>query len=60
MTPAPAHASVESLVSWTLVTLDPIRFAFEVSDSLYLNYLRNAEGGRGAPVEIKLPDEAEF
>lgn len=52
--------AADQTVLTTLVTLDPIRFTFELSDSLYLNYLRTANGGRGADVAVKLPDETAF
>lgn len=44
----------------TLVTLNPIRFAFELSDSVYLKYVKGADGGRGAAVQVRLPDEAGY
>jgi RND family efflux transporter MFP subunit len=51
----------------TIVTMDPIHFIFEVSESDYLRYTRLAESGQressrttGNPVRIKLSDETEF
>ena len=51
----------------TLVNLDPIRFAFEGAEGLYLKYQRlNREGSRASsriranPVEVKLQDESEY
>ena len=51
----------------TIVSLDPIHFVFDVSESDYLRYTRlNSAGDRPSsrdasnPVRIKLADEAEF
>lgn len=51
----------------TIVTMDPIHFVFEVSESDYLRYTRLAESGQressrntGNPVRIKLSDENDF
>ena len=51
----------------TIVTMDPIHFVFEVSETDYLRYTRLAENGQrlssrdtGNPVRIKLSDETEF
>lgn len=51
----------------TIVSLDPIHFVFDASESDYLRYTRlNASGGRASsrdvsnPVRIKLADETEF
>ncbi len=51
----------------TIVTMNPIHFIFEVSESDFLRYTRLAESGQressrdtGNPVRIKLSDETEF
>lgn len=51
----------------TIVTMDPIHFVFEVSESDYLRYTRLAESGQressrdtGNPVRIRLSDESDF
>ena len=51
----------------TIVNLDPIRFAFEGAEDLYLKYQRlNREGSRlssrirSNPVEVKLQDEPDY
>lgn len=57
---AGAIVAADTTVLTTLVTLNPIRFSFELSDSVYLKYVKGAEGGRDAAVQIKLPDEAGY
>jgi RND family efflux transporter MFP subunit len=52
--------TADQTVLTNLTTLDPIRFAFEAPESLYLTYARRANGGRGAPVSIRLQDETGF
>lgn len=47
----------DQTVLTSLVTLDPIRFAFEMPEAVYLAYTRGGDGGRGAPVEVRLQDE---
>jgi RND family efflux transporter MFP subunit len=51
----------------TIVTMDPIHFIFEISETDFLRYSRLAETGEressrdtGNPVRIKLSDETEF
>jgi RND family efflux transporter MFP subunit len=44
-----------------IVTLDPIRFAFQASESRLLSYLRTHPSGHsGAPVQIRLQDEPDY
>ena len=52
----------DSTVLTTIVSLDPIRFAFQGPESLFLKYQRaNAGRRRGdAPVQIRLQDEADY
>lgn len=52
--------AADQTVLTSLVTLDPIRFSFELSDSIYSKYVRGADGGREASVQVKLPDEAGY
>ena len=52
----------DSTVLTTIVTTDPIRFAFQAPESLFLKY-QHETGGRsdsGAPVQIRLEDEADY
>lgn len=44
----------------TIVSYDPIWFEFDASEAVYLRYRRQDNGGEGAPVEVRLQDEAEF
>jgi RND family efflux transporter MFP subunit len=44
----------------TIVSQDPIRFLFDAPESALLKYRREADGGRGRPVEIRLQDELEY
>ncbi len=51
----------DTSVVTNIVTLDPIRFAFQASESLLLKYQRGAAKGRGgAPVQIRLQDEPDY
>jgi len=43
----------------TIVSADPIYFVFDASEAQLLKYQRQTEGRRGAPVRIRLQDEAE-
>ena len=44
----------------TIVSVDPIHFAFQGSEAMYLKYKRENPGGnQGAPVRIRLQDEEE-
>ncbi|MES2337345.1 MAG: efflux RND transporter periplasmic adaptor subunit [Pseudomonadota bacterium] len=43
----------------TINALDPIHFAFDASEGLFLKSKR-AEGGQGAAVEVRLQDEASY
>src|SRR5438270_901761 len=59
--------NADSTVLTTLVSLDPIRFAFDGSEALYLKYQRDNSAGarkssRGTsnPVLIRLQDESEY
>lgn len=54
--------SQDSTVMTNIVTLDPIRFAFEAPESMLLKYERTRPNGRegGAPVQIRLQDEADY
>ena len=45
----------------TIVSVDPLHFAFQGSEALLLKYQREGSGVRvGSPVRVKLSDEAEF
>ena len=55
----------DTTVMTTIVSMDPIRFAFQGPESLFLKYQRQAGGQNGgqrsgAPVQIRLQDEADF
>ena len=48
----------------TIVSLNPVRFAFEGPEASFLKYLRTAKGGpastAGRPVQIRLQDEDQY
>lgn len=44
----------------TLVAIDPIDFSFEVSEAIYLGFLREGQLDAGAPVLIRLQDEVSY
>ena len=45
----------------TIVSYDPVWFEFDASEAVYLRYQRQqGAGSEGAPVEVRLQDEAEF
>ncbi len=52
----------DSTVMTTVVALDPIRFAFQAPEDLLLKYQRanGKDGSAGAPVQIRLQDEAGY
>ena len=51
----------DTTVMTTVVSLDPIRFAFQAPESLLLKYERaSADRSGGAPVQIRLQDEADY
>ena len=52
--------TADQTVLTTLQTLDPIRFEFQAPESIYLKYVRDGSGGRGAPVEVRLQDEQTY
>lgn len=43
-----------------IVSVSPIHFTFEGSEALMLKYQRDNIGGAGAPVRVKLQDEASY
>jgi RND family efflux transporter MFP subunit len=43
----------------TIVSVNPIHFVFEASEAQALKYQREAQGRGGAPVRVRLQDEAE-
>lgn len=43
----------------TIVSVDPIHFAFDASEAQLLKYQRQAKGRGGAAVKVRLQDEAE-
>jgi len=43
-----------------IVSVSPIHFTFEGSEALLLKYQRDNIGGTGAPVRVKLQDEASY
>jgi RND family efflux transporter MFP subunit len=43
----------------TIVAVDPIHFSFDASEAQLLKYQRQAGSRAGAPVQVKLQDEAE-
>ena len=59
--------NADNTVLTSIVSLDPIRFAFDGSEALYLKYQRDSRDGRrkssrdaSNPVLIRLQDEAEY
>ncbi len=59
--------NADSTVLTTIVSLDPIRFAFDGSEALYLKYQRDNRGGArkssrdtSNPVLIRLQDETQY
>jgi RND family efflux transporter MFP subunit len=51
----------DSSLLTNIVTLDPIRFAFQASESRLLSYLRTHPAGHGgASVQIRLQDEPDY
>lgn len=53
--------TADQTVLTTIVTLDPLHFAFQGSEALLLKYQRDGSGVRpGAPVRVKLSDESDF
>lgn len=49
----------DETVLTTVVSVDPMHFSFQGSEADYLRYLRqNPQGVKGAPVRIRLQDEA--
>ena len=54
-----ALVTQDSTVMTDVVALDPIRFAFQAPEDLLLKYQRS-RGGAGAPVQIRLQDEAGY
>ena len=57
-----ALVTQDSTVMTDVVALDPIRFAFQAPEDLLLKYQRakGAAGAGGAPVQIRLQDEAGY
>jgi len=52
--------NADTTVLTTIVSVDPIRFLFDVPESALLKYKREAEGPRASRVEIRLQDETEY
>lgn len=52
--------TADQTVLTTIQTLDPIRFEFQAPESIYLKYINDGTGGRGAPVEVRLQNEERF
>lgn len=53
--------TADQTVLTTIVSVDPLHFAFQGSEELLLKYQREGTGVRlGAPVRIKLGDESDF
>ncbi len=52
------QASTDPLI--TIVSSDPLYFPFYASESVLLRYQRSSGTGQGAPVEVRLQDEADF
>ncbi|WP_203291482.1 efflux RND transporter periplasmic adaptor subunit [Maricaulis parjimensis] len=44
----------------TIVSSDPLYFPFYASESVLLRYQRSSGTGEGAPVEVRLQDEADY
>ena len=55
-----AGEGANSTLLTTINALDPIYFAFDGSESLFLKAKRSAGAGSGAPVEVRLQDEAAY
>ena len=54
-----AGGSSNGDVLTTIVSINPIYFVFDVSEAQLLKYRRQAGSGDGAPVQVRLQDEAE-
>src|SRR4051812_26620868 len=53
--------TADQTVLTTIVSVDPLHFAFQGSEALLLKYQREGSGVRvGTPVRVKLSDEADF
>ncbi|HEX8667593.1 MAG TPA: efflux RND transporter periplasmic adaptor subunit [Allosphingosinicella sp.] len=53
--------TADQTVLTTIVSTNPLHFAFEGSEALLLKYQRQAGGGRsGSPVRVRLQDEATY
>ncbi|HEY1604483.1 MAG TPA: efflux RND transporter periplasmic adaptor subunit [Allosphingosinicella sp.] len=53
--------TADQTVLTTIVSVDPLHFAFQGSEALLLKYQREGSGVRlGAPVRVKLSDESDF
>lgn len=52
--------TADQTVLTTIVSTDPVHFAFDGSESLLLRYQRDEGGIQGAPVRIRLSDEADY
>jgi RND family efflux transporter MFP subunit len=53
--------TADQTVLTTIVSVDPLHFAFQGSESLLLKYQRDGSGVRpGTPVRVKLSDEPDF
>jgi RND family efflux transporter MFP subunit len=55
-----AGGSSQGDVLTTIVSDDPLYFTFNASEATWLRYQRGQGTGAGAPVELRLQDEAEF
>src|SRR5690606_26637163 len=54
-----AGGSSNGDVLTTIVAVNPIHFVFDASEAQFLKYKRQAGSGAGAPVQVRLQDEAE-
>jgi RND family efflux transporter MFP subunit len=53
--------TADQTVLTTIVSVDPLHFAFQGSEALLLKYQREGSGVRpGSPVRVKLSDESDF
>ena len=53
--------TADQTVLTTIVSVDPLHFAFQGSEALLLKYQRDGSGVRaGAPVRVKLGDESDY
>jgi RND family efflux transporter MFP subunit len=52
--------TADQTVLTTIVSTDPIHFAFEGSEALLLKYQREGTGGAGTPIRIRLQDESTY